>query len=343
MTGIDRRHFLKHTAFAVTTAVVPCTLVEMAAAKTAESFTFAYVSDAHIEHVEGSRFVRRRDAGILHAIDEINRMAPKPDFVMFGGDLAQYGKGVELDHGADLLSRLSPGFRCVMGEHDYYLDLGAHWSTLFGPPYYSFDHKGVHFVVLNSVLTHDDWTLNRWSAPDERMAAMAAIEGAHSSPFMVGERQRRWLAQDLAKVSRMTPIVVFSHSPLQKIHKEWNFWTDDAEDVQALLAPFDRVSVLYGHVHQILHNRIGNITFNSMAATAWPWPYPQSHYAAGGSLLPKLTIEMASNGSFHEQDVTGWQLIDVHSGRISARHHFHGSANRASRTVRGEKEALALA
>ena len=341
MTSIDRRHFLKHGAFAASAAVLPCTLVEMASARTDESFTFAYLSDAHIEHVEGSRFVRSRDAGLLHAIDEINRMTPKPDFVMFGGDLAQFGKRAELDRGADLLSRLGPGFRCVMGEHDYYLDLGAHWLGLFGPQYYSFDHKGVHFVVLNSVLTLDDWTFNRWSAPDERMAAMAAGEGAGSSPFLVGEPQRRWLADDLAKVSRATPIVVFSHSPLQKIHKEWNFWTDDAEEVQALLAPFDRVSVLYGHVHQIQHNRIGNITFDSMAATAWPWPYPQGHYAAGNSLLPKLTIEMPGDGAFREQDVTGWQVIDVHSGRISARHRFHSGANLASGIARG-REARVL-
>ena len=97
---------------------------------------------------------------------------------------------------------------------------------------------------------------------------------------MVGEKQREWLAKDLAKVDKNTPVVVFSHSPLQKIYKGWNFWTDDAEQVQALLQPFEKVNVVYGHVHQIQYNQIGNISFNSVMATAWPWPYPQTYAQA---------------------------------------------------------------
>jgi len=85
---------------------------------------------------------------------------------------------------------------------------------------------------------------------------MAGLDNPNGSPFMVGEEQRKWLKSDLAKVGKNTPVVVFSHSPLQKIYKGWNFWTEDADQVQALLKPFKTVSVIYGHVHQIQYNQI---------------------------------------------------------------------------------------
>ncbi len=203
----------------------------------------------------------------------------------------------------------------VMGEHDYYLDLGEYWSELFGEQWYSFDHKGVHFVVLNSILTYDDWTYNRWPSGEKRMAVMAGLDNPNGSPFMVGEKQRQWLKKDLSRVSKdtHTPIVVISHSPLQKIYKGWNFWTEDAEQVQDILKPFDKVTVLYGHVHQIQYNQIGNISFHSAMATAWPWPYPSS-YSQEASYMPKLTVPMNRADPFFERDATGWQFIDVHTG-----------------------------
>jgi hypothetical protein len=106
----------------------------------------------------------------------------------------------------------------------------------------------VHFVVLNSILTYDDWTFNRWPSAKQRMLEMAGLDNPNGSPFMVGDKQREWLKQDLDKVDKNTPLVVLSHSPLQKICKGWNFWTEDAEQVQALLKPFKKVNVLYGHV-----------------------------------------------------------------------------------------------
>jgi hypothetical protein len=128
-------------------------------------------------------------------------------------------------------------------------------------------------------------------------------------------------------VKKNTPVVVFSHSPIQKIYKGWNFWTDDAEEVQALLQPFDNVTVVYGHVHQIQYNQVGNISFNSVMATAWPWPYPQS-YAQAESHLPKLTVPMNRADPFFERDATGWQLIDLDSGRIAMRYNLYNNTNR---------------
>jgi hypothetical protein len=202
-----------------------------------------------------------------------------------------------------------------MGEHDYYVDLGEYWQKQLGPDHYSFNHKGVHFVVLNSILTHEEWMHRKWDSGMDRMKQMARLDNPDGQPFMVGDKQRSWLKADLDKVSKDTPVVVFSHSPLQKIYKGWNFWTDDAEQVQALLKPFDKVTVLYGHVHQIQTNQIGNISFHAAMATAWPWPYP-STYTQQESYLPKLTVDMNRADPFFERDATGWQFINLHSGNV---------------------------
>ena len=319
MSHVSRRNFIKGAGAVLAGGVLPVSLVELCFAKPSENFTFAYISDSHIQQIKGAKFVRNFDRGLIRAVAEANLMDPKPDFVLYGGDLAQLGSRPEIDHGLEIMSALRYKTHYVMGEHDYYLDLGDYWRRQLGPDHYSFDHKGVHFVVLNSILTYDDWTFNRWSSGVERMSVMAGLDNPNGSPFMVGDKQRGWLQQDLAKVDKQTPLVVLSHSPLQKIYKGWNFWTEDAEQIQALLKPFKKVTVLYGHVHQIQYNQIGNISFHSAMATAWPWPYPSS-YHQDGRHVPKLTVKMNRADPFFERDATGWQFIDVHSGNVDVRY-----------------------
>jgi 3',5'-cyclic AMP phosphodiesterase CpdA len=325
--NLNRRDFLKGMGVMAAAATLPLNTIELAFADSSKNFTFAYISDSHIQHIKGKEFVRNWDRGLIRAVAETNLLDPKPDFVVFGGDLAQLGTKPELDHGMEMLSKLNYKLYGVLGEHDYYLDLGEYWSKLFGDHYYSWDHKGVHFVVLNSILTYDDWTFNRWPTAEQRMLEMAGLDNPNGSPFLVGEKQRNWLKTDLEKVSKDTPIVVFSHSPIQKIYKGWNFWTDDAEEVQGILRPFKEVNVVYGHVHQIQYNQIGNISFNSVMATAWPWPYP-STYAQSGATVPKLTIPMNRADPFFERDATGWQLIDIDTGRVTARYNLYSNTNR---------------
>jgi Icc protein len=322
-----RRDLLKGAGAVMAATALPMTMVELAFADPRQDFTFAYISDSHIQHIKDGRFVRNWDRGLIRAVAETNLLNPRPDFVVFGGDLAQLGTKAELDHGAELMSALRYKTYWVMGEHDYYLDLGEYWSKLFGEQWYSFDHKGVHFVVLNSILTYDEWTHERWPTPEQRMLEMAGLDNPNGSPFMVGEKQRAWLARDLKRVKRDTPIVVVSHSPLQKIFKGWNFWTEDADEIQALLAPFDQVNVLYGHVHQIQYNQIGNISFNAVMATAWPWPYPGSYHQAE-QYLPKLTVPMNRADPFHERDATGWQFINLNNGRVEATYQLYDNRNR---------------
>ncbi len=210
---VTRRDFLKSAATVTAMSTLPISMVELAFADTTKNFTFGYISDSHIQHISGTKFVRNWDRGLIRAIAETNLLNPKPDFVVFGGDLAQLGTKEELDHGAEMLAKLDFKTRYVMGEHDYYLDLGEYWSELFGAHYYSWDHKGVHFVTLNSILTHDDWTFNRWPSAQQRMLEMAGLDNPNGTPFTAGEKQRACPKTAPPKAGKDPPTAGFPHPP----------------------------------------------------------------------------------------------------------------------------------
>jgi Icc protein len=309
---LDRRGFLRVSGGAAAAAVaagvgfpfhsfLPINVAYADAGGGPQGFTFAYISDSHLYAKKtNERFVRQ----LLRAVDDVNSLDPQPDFVLYGGDLAQLGRKEELDLGAQILKALKAPVRMMVGEHDWYFDMGQRWNALFGAETYSFDHKGVHFVVLMSVQEKDFWTA-RGLSPAERMHTVAGLDNALQSAFEVGAPQREWLKKDLENVPASTPLIVFSHSPLYKLYRPWNFWTDDAEDVQAILQRFDRVTVLHGHTHQVLTNRIGNIQFHGMLSTAWPWPYaPQG--------LPALTVQMNRPNPFNPADGLGDGSATVH-------------------------------
>jgi 3',5'-cyclic-AMP phosphodiesterase len=275
-------------------------VIESQAPAAKPKFTFAYISDTHLYKNElNDRFVR----AILKAVDDVNGLNPQPDFVLFGGDLAQLGQKEELKLGAEILKSVKAPVKMMVGEHDWFLDMGEFWKELFGQPQYSFDHKGVHFVTLMSVNEKDFWTEKKLT-PMERMQIVAGLDNGLQSRFEVGAPGREWLKQDLAKVDRKTPLVVFSHSPLYKYFRNWNFWTEDADEVQAILKPYEHVTVVHGHTHQLLSNRIDNIHFHGMLSTAWPWPY-----APEG--LPKLTIQQNRADPFSQFDGCGDGRMDV--------------------------------
>ncbi len=305
---LDRRGFLKASAAAFGAAAgagifAPGSFANIRVAHAAPDaeFRFAYISDSHLYVKDkNDRFAR----ALMRAVEDVNRLDPQPDFVLYGGDLAQLGRAEELDTGAQILKDLKAPVRMMVGEHDWYYDMGEKWKALFGQETYSFDHKGVHFVVLNSVIEEDFWTARGLSAA-ERMGTVAGLDNGAQNPFTVGDAQIAWLKSDLAKVSKETPLIVFSHSPLYKLYKKWNFWTDDAEKVQAVLKPYKKVTVIHGHTHQLLTNRIGNMQFHGMLSTAWPWPY-----APEG--MPELTIQMARPDPFNPNDGCGDGQVMVH-------------------------------
>ncbi len=313
LARLDRRSFMKVSLGALGAAgaagvqhpfhsFVPVSVLGIGDADAAEAgFSFAYISDSHLyEREVNDRFVRQ----LLRAVDDVNALDPQPDFVLYGGDLAQLGGAKELELGAEILKSLKAPVHMMVGEHDWFFDLGEKWRELFGHETYSFNHKGVHFAVLMSVQEKDFWTA-RGMTPAQRMHTVAGLDNALQSRFEVGAAQREWLRKDLADVPKTTPIIVFSHSPLYKYYRPWNFWTEDADEVQAILAPFERVTVLHGHTHQLLTNRIGNIDFHGMLSTAWPWPYaPQG--------LPRLTVQMNRPNPFDPNDGLGDGTINVH-------------------------------
>jgi 3',5'-cyclic AMP phosphodiesterase CpdA len=310
LAKLNRRQFMKVAGAAAGAALAQGILpphsftpvrVAQAATGDAGGFRFAYISDSHLYTKDvNDRFIR----GLLRAVDDVNRMDPQPDFVLYGGDLAQLGRPEELDTGAQILKNLKAPVRMMVGEHDWYYDMGEKWRSLFGADNYSFDHKGVKFVTLNSVVEADFWTA-KGLTPAERMSTVAGLDNGAQSSFTVGEANRAWLAKELEGVKDETPLVVFSHSPLYKLYKKWNFWTDDAEEVQKILKRFDTVTVIHGHTHQLLTNRIGNISFHGMLSTAWPWPYaPQG--------LPELTIQMSRPDPFNPSDGCGDGEVSVH-------------------------------
>lgn len=331
--AMNRRTFLKMATTFTAASMLPLKLVDVCwGQKENEKFTFAAISDAHLTQIKGTRFVNNFDKGLQQAVAELGLMWPQPDFLVFGGDLAQLGKKEEIDHGLEMLSKVEVPIKFVIGEHDYYLDRGRYWEEKVSKLHYSFDHKGVHFVTLNSILTYEDW-IKRWPTPTDRMNQMARLDNPQGSPFMVGDQQIEWLKNDLSKVSHDTPVIVLSHSPLYKIFKPWNFWTDDAEKVQAVLKPFKKVNVIHGHVHQILYNQIGNISFQAWMSTAWPWPYPTT-YSQKSNMVPKMTVFMNRADPFHERDATGWSQATIEGGRVSQ--HFDLWENK-SRTILYDK------
>jgi 3',5'-cyclic AMP phosphodiesterase CpdA len=321
---LSRRDFVKLSglaaAYATVRGLMPHSfqLVDVASAAESEkpAFRFAYISDSHLYEKElNERFVN----AAIRAVQDVNALDPQPDFVLYGGDLAQLGQVKELELGAQLLKELKAPVKMMVGEHDWFLDMGEKWRELFGAPNYSFDHKGVHFVTLMSVEEKDFWT-ERKMTPMERMQTVAGLDNALQSRFEVGEAGRDWLKKDLQKVKKETPIVVFSHSPLYKYYKNWNFWTEDAEQVQEILKPFKSVTVIHGHTHQMLTHRIENIHFHGMLSTAWPWPY-----APEG--LPNLTVQMDRADPFDEADGTGHGLVDVYAGGYVDKHYSLWSRN----------------
>jgi len=264
-----------------------------------DPFRFAIISDAHLYSQDNHKF----DQQLIDAVNQVNNMTPQPDFVLFGGDVAQNGTEDQLVKGKEILSKLKVPLKIIVGEHDYYVDMGEAWRGLFGDETWSFDHKGVHFIGMNSILVKDFWTEPGLS-PRERMAVMEMLESPIAGPWGVQEKQLEWLANDVKNLSPGTPIVVFTHSPLWDYYPRWNFQTADAPEIREILSKFDNVMSYHGHVHQTLYNKIGNMTSVAAMSTSWPWPYPPVDLAYPETRMNRADPSIATDGQ-------GTQVIDL--------------------------------
>lgn len=269
-----------------------------------QSFKFAWISDTHLYPKSlNTRFVEK----VVRAAKEVQAMSPPADFMIFGGDLAQLGKTEELELGNEILKEVKIRKVFIPGEHDWYLDMGKKWGELFGPANWTFDHKGVRFIGLDTVSRAPDyWSMKKMS-PEERMAHMSVLDGTVAGPWAgVGRDQLDWLQKTLSTWDRNQPVVIFSHNPLYEYYPPWNFWVRDWREVNDVLKPYTKVTNIHGHVHQVLYNEIGNVRSIGMLATAWPWPY-----APEG--VPKLTKPMIRVDPGDIYDGVGWGKVDVNA------------------------------
>jgi 3',5'-cyclic-AMP phosphodiesterase len=273
--GIDRRNFLSCMAWAGTGLLwtmaggVPTSKLFAAgappSAHAGASFSFVQISDSHI----GFNKAANQDvAGTLKlAIDKINSMPGSPDLMLHTGDITQSAKASEFDTAQQILkgSRISD-IHYVPGEHDTATDDGALYLQRFGKGtmgsgWYSFDHKGVHFIALNNSLQVD---------------AMGGL----------GVDQLTWLKKDVAGLSASTPIIVFAHIPLWMVYPEWGWGTKDGAEALSTLKRFGSVTVLNGHIHQVVQKVEGNVSFHTATSTAFPQPAPGKAPSAGPMVVP---------------------------------------------------------
>jgi 3',5'-cyclic-AMP phosphodiesterase len=273
--GIDRRSFLSCMAWAGTGLLwtmaggVPTSKLfaatSKAAAGTQTGFSFVQISDSHI----GFNKAANQDvAGTLKlALDKINALPSTPDLLLHTGDITQNAKASEFDTAQQLIKSVKAGETFyVPGEHDTATDDGALYHERFGKGtlgsgWYSFTHKGVHFVGLNN---------------SRQIDAMGTL----------GADQLKWLKQDLASLSASTPIVIFAHIPLWMVYPEWGWGTQDGAEALSYLKRFGSVTVLNGHIHQVVQKVEGNVAFHTAMATAFPQPAPGSAKTAGPMVVP---------------------------------------------------------
>ena len=256
---IDRRKFIRLTA-AGGGAVFMSGLygqVKAAspdqAASAYEDFYFVQLSDAHW----GFNGPPNPDAAntLKKAVASVNALPLKPDFIVFTGDLTHTTDDPKerrrrMAEFKDIVGALDVKQIYFMpGEHDASLDNGAAFKEYFGKTHYTFDHKGVHFIVLDNV-----------SDPGAK----------------IGEEQLAWLKSELATQKKDARIIVFTHRPLFDLAPKWDWATRDGDQAIALLMPYSNVTVFYGHIHQEHHHQTGHIAHHAAKSLMFPLPEPGS-------------------------------------------------------------------
>ncbi|HEY9126120.1 MAG TPA: metallophosphoesterase [Acidobacteriaceae bacterium] len=269
--GIDRRGFLKCMAWAGTGVLwslesglpVSQLLGKAMGSGKLSDFSFVQVSDSHL----GFNKAANADvtATLQAALDRIDAANASPDFVIHTGDLTHSAKPAEFDLLQQMMGTKRQVFY-VPGEHDTAMDDGKAYLQRYGKKtkgrgWYSFNHKGVHFVGLNNVLQ---------------------LEGMGR----LGWEQVEWLKQDLESLKASQPIVIFAHIPLWAVYPEWGWATQDSQQAMAMLKRFGSVTVLNGHIHQVMQKVEGTVSFHTAMSTAFPQPAPGAAASPGPMKVP---------------------------------------------------------
>jgi len=239
----------------------------LAAERVAKPFTFLQISDSHIGFSKAANPDTLTTLG--EAVAKIKALPQKPSFIIHTGDISHLSKDEQFDNADQIIREVGLPVFYVPGEHDV-LDPGQGKSYLdrygkgsMGAGWYSFEHNGVHFIGLVNVVNLKAGGLGN-----------------------LGDEQLEWLEKDLAGLSASTPIVVFAHIPLWAAYPEWGWGTDDSAQALSYLKRFGSVTVLNGHIHQIMQKVEGNISFHTARSTAYPQPEPGKAPAPGPLQVP---------------------------------------------------------
>ncbi len=270
--GLDRRQMLECMIWAGTGVVwtvaggVPASSLIGSVRAAEGGFSFVQLSDSHIGFAKPANPDAR--ATFDAAIDKVLAMPGSPAFIVQTGDVTHTARPAEFDDALEMIKRAKLDVHYAPGEHDI-TDAKTRdaWFERFGKgaggAWYSFDHAGVHFVSLNNVV-------------DLKTNGLGSL----------GPEQLAWLAEDLKQRTNSTPIVVFCHIPLWMIAPEWGWGTEDSAQALALLARFGSVTVLNGHIHQLMQKVEGNVTFHTARSSAFPQPAPGTAPSAGPKVVP---------------------------------------------------------
>jgi len=298
--GIDRRGFLKCMAWAgtgvlwtVSGGLLSSKILGATADTAAGDFSFVQISDSHIGF---NKDANKDVIGTLQkAIAKINSLTKPPDFILHTGDLSHLSEAEEFDALEQNLKQIKTSrIFYVPGEHDVLSDNGAQYRERFGKKtlgsgWYSFDKNGVHFVgLVNVVNTH---------------------EGGLG---VLGAEQLDWLKKDLAPLAASTPIVVFAHIPLWAVYPQWGWGTSDSERALGYLKRFGSLTVLNGHIHQVLQKVEGNVTFHTAMSTAFPQPEPGKAPNPGPLKVPseKLRSMLGLTSVQYKQGKSALAVVD---------------------------------
>jgi 3',5'-cyclic AMP phosphodiesterase CpdA len=274
--GVDRRGFLKCMAWAgtgvlwtITGGILRSQTLghQHSAPSAGADWSFVQISDSHIGF---NKEANKDVAGTLReAVAKINALPNTPSFMLHTGDLTHLAEAEEFDTLDQILKECKTRqVFFVPGEHDVLNDNGKEYRRRFGKGtkgtgWYSFDQKGVHFIGLVNVMDIKEGGLG-----------------------VLGDEQLKWLENDLKAQSDSTPIVLFAHVPLWTIYPKWGWGTEDSAQVLAKLKRFGSVTVLNGHIHQIIQKVEGNITFHTAMSTAFPQPEPGMAAKPGPMKVP---------------------------------------------------------
>jgi len=253
---IDRRDFLKLIGMGSAVLVLgPGSLASAAGKKAGEDdFLFVQLSDTHWGF-SGPAVNPDATGTLKKAVAAVNSMKTQPDFIVFTGDITHSTddpkeRRKRMAEARDIIGELKvKNIKFMPGEHDAGLDNGEAFQEYFGKTHYTFDYKGVHFIVIDNV-----------SDPTSSIT----------------DPQLQWLSTELKKLDKESRIVVFTHRPLFDLYPQWDWWTRDGAKAVDLLMPYKNVTVFYGHIHQEHHQMTAHIPHHAAKGLMFPLPAPGS-------------------------------------------------------------------